>query len=150
MIYKAGINPCVKVPPEITGRMKPVKGYIPVKGTIEKHPFKQTLVPLKDDGFRLYVNGPMLKGAGVQAGDIARFTIEQDQSPRNRAVKMNPAFRKALVTNRLLNTFQALVPSRRKEILKYLNYLKTKEALERNIEKIIRNLGRRASKKKYR
>jgi len=37
----------------------------------------------------------------------------------------------------LTSVFNALIPSRQKEISKYLNYLKTDEALQMNIEKVI-------------
>src|SRR5688572_17393013 len=72
-IYKVGINPCVKVPKKITDQMVPVRGYIPVKGKIERYTFTQTLVPIKDAPFRLYVNGSMLKGADVSVGDTVHF-----------------------------------------------------------------------------
>lgn len=134
-IYKVGINPCVAVPLAITAKMKPVKGYIPIKGKIEGHAFTQTLVPIKDEGYRLYVNGPMLKGANVKVGDTVKFTIEQNFTPV--VVPMIPAFKKKLVENKLLATFNALTPTRQKEVLKYLSFLKTKESLNRNIDKFI-------------
>ena len=134
-IYKVGINPCVPVPLSITAKMKPTKGYIPVKGKIEGYTFVQTLVPIKDEGYRLYVNGPMLKGANVKLGDTVKFTIEQNLTPI--VVPMNPAFKKKLVENKLLATFNALTPTRQKEVLKYLSFLKTEESLNRNIDKFI-------------
>lgn len=137
-IYKVGINPCVPVPLIITAKMKPVKGFIPIKGKIEDHAFVQTLVPIKDKGYRLYVNGPMLKGANVKLGDTVKFTIEQNFTPI--VVPMNPAFKKKLVENKLLGTFNALTPTRQKEVLKYLSFLKTEESLTRNINKIIKQL----------
>ncbi|HYC83662.1 MAG TPA: DUF1905 domain-containing protein [Chryseosolibacter sp.] len=148
-IFKVGINPCVMVPPEITARMTPVKGYIPVKGKIERHPFRQTLVPVRSKGFRLFVNGPMLKGATVKTGDVTHFVIEQDFERKKRTARMNPAFRKALTSNRLLNVYTGLIPSRKKDILKYLNSLKTQEALLRNIDRVISQLRAGSVKKKY-
>ena len=135
MIDKVGINPCVAVPLSITDKMKPVKGYIPIKGKIDGHDFVQTLVPIKDKGYRLYVNGPMLKGANVKVGDMVKFSIEQNFTPI--VVPMNPAFKKKLVENKLLATFNALTPTRQKEVLKYLSFLKTEESLNRNIDKFI-------------
>ena len=139
-IYKVGINPCVKVPKTITDKMKPTRGFIPVKGKIENHSFTQTLVPIKSAPFRLYVNGPMLKGADVKVGQTVTFTIEQDPSPKSRKVAMHPQFRKALQAHHLMSEFKKLSPSRQKEILRYLNYLKTEETLKKNIEKVIRGL----------
>ena len=142
-IYKVGINPCVKVPPRITKTMKPEKGYIPVKGKIENHSFKQTLVPVKSEPYRLFVNGPMLKGADVTLGQIARFSIEQNFSTRKREFPMVKEFKTELDKHNLVAFFKKLTPSRQKEILKYLNYLKSKEALQRNINKLIDQLKKK-------
>lgn len=137
-IYKVGINPCVAVPARITIKMDPVRGYIPVKGTINEHPFIQTLTPVKNEGYRLYVNGPMLKGAKVQLGDSVTFSIEQDHVPR--IVPMPDAFKKALVKEGLMPVFNKLPFTRQKETLKYLGFLKTPGSLERNINKFIAQL----------
>lgn len=139
-IYKVGINPCVKVPSAITSKMVAKRGYIPIRGTVEDQEFKQTLVPVKNAGYRLYINGPMLSAANAKVGDTLKFSIEQDTAPRTVAVLMSTEFRRMLIDNDLLPEFKKLTPSRQKEILKYLNYLKTKEARIRNINKVIREL----------
>jgi hypothetical protein len=140
-IYKVGINPCVKVPLSITGKMKPVKGFIQVRGKINNHAFRQTLVPVKDEEYRLYVNGPMLKGSHLTTGDTAQFIIRQDESLRKKKdFPMLGEFKKELSKDKLENIFEGLTASRKKDILKYLNSLKTKEALQRNIEKVILQL----------
>jgi hypothetical protein len=144
-IYIVGINPCVKVPHRITDKLKATKGYIPIKGTIEKHFFQQTLVRVKDEGYRLYVNGPMLKGANVKLGQTANFVIEQDTLERNRNVPMPAAFKKKLEEHDLLTMFLELTPSRQKEINRYLNNLKSEEALIKNIDKMINVLKGKAS-----
>jgi Domain of unknown function (DUF1905) len=140
-IYKTGINPCVDVPEKITAKMKAVKGYIPVKGTINTHSFIQTLVPVKNAPYRLFVNGPMLKGAATKLGDTVKFIIEQDVEKRTEPFPT--AFKKELASNGLLPEFNKLTPARQKEILRYLNHLKTKESLLRNIEKVITQLKRK-------
>src|SRR6476646_4096367 len=124
-IYMVGINPCVKVPVRITDKLKATKGYIPVKGKIENHFFQQTLCPVKYEGYRLYVNGPMMKGAGVKLGQTANFIIEQDTLERNKNHPISTEFKKKLEEHDLLRIFQQLSPSRQKEINRYLNNLKT-------------------------
>ncbi len=143
-IYKAGINPCVKVPQRITNKLTVTKGYIPVKGKIENHFFQQTLCPVKNDAWRLYVNGPMLKGADLKVGQVAHFVIEQDTLERNKNVKMPAEFKRKLELNNLLQTFHQLAPFRQKEINRYLNSLKSEAALNRNIDKMINVLKRKA------
>jgi Domain of unknown function (DUF1905)/Bacteriocin-protection, YdeI or OmpD-Associated len=136
-IYIVGINPCVKVPLYITDKLKATKGYIPVKGKIGDHFFQQTLCPVKNEGYRLYVNGLMLKGADVKVGQAVNFLIEQDTLERNKNVPMSKEFKKKLEENELLHMFQQLSPSRQKEINRYLNNLKTQEALTKNLNKMI-------------
>jgi hypothetical protein len=53
-----------------------------VKGQIGKHFFTQTLCPVKNAAYRLYVNGPMLKGSNTEVGDTVKFTIEQNEEPK--------------------------------------------------------------------
>ena len=138
-IYKVGINACVDVPRKVTDAMEPRRGYVPVKGYIDGFAFEQTLVPVKDKPYRLYVNGLMLKGSGRKVGDISGFTIEQTESKR-KDEKMPASLKRKLIENKLLPAFENLVPSRQKEILRYLNYLKTSEAKTRNIDKVISSL----------
>ena len=135
-IYKVGINPCVEGPRRITGRMIPQRGYIPITGHIDNFPFEQTLVPVKDAPYRLYVNGLMLKGSGAKVGDTLSFSIEQTTAQRKDET-MPADLRSKLVKAKLLSAFGQLTPSRQKEILRYLNYLKTAQAKKRNIDKVL-------------
>lgn len=139
-IYKVGINPCVEVPSKITAKLHPTRGYIPVSGKINKYPFKQTLVPVKGALYRLFVNGEMLKGTGLKVGDTAHFSIEQDFDPRE--VSMPKEFKAQLKAEGVFEKFSNLTPSRQKEILKYLTYLKSEEARQRNMLKVISQLKR--------
>jgi hypothetical protein len=136
-IYKVGINPCVKVPGKITKNMQPVKGYIPIKGTIDGHMFTQTLVPVKNEPYRLFVNGPMLKASGKSVGQTAAFYIEQDITPPSEKHPMPEYLSKRLRQDKLMTAFERLTPYRQKEIIRYLDYLKTEEARERNIGKVL-------------
>jgi len=145
-IFKTGINLCADVPAGVSAKMRPVKGYIPIKGTINGHAFIQTLVPVKDAPYRLFVNGPMLKGSGTKLGDTANFSIEEDLAPRTEPFPKG--FKKVLTGNNLLAAFDQLTPARRKEVLRYLNNLKTKESLQRNIDKVIAQLQQKTGDNK--
>lgn len=139
-IYKVGINAVVDVPVEITTAMHKGKGYIRIKGTINGYPFSTTLVPVKDKPYRLFVNIPMLKGAKAALGDTAKFSIAAETAPVDHDYPMVPQLEKQLQSKKLMSAFESLTPSRRKDILKYLNYLKTEEALQKNIDKVIGQL----------
>lgn len=142
-IYKLGINPVVDTPDEVlnaifeqAGRSK---GPVPVRGTINGAEFLQTLVKYQG-AWRLYINGPMLKDSGLVVGDIASIEIEFD--PRPREVPMPPKLKAELRNNaNALKAFDLLPPSRRKEILRYLNSLKSGDSIARNVARVITQLA---------
>jgi hypothetical protein len=147
-IYKVGINPCVKVPQAISKAMVASKGYIPVRGKINTHRFIQTLVPVKGEGYRLYVNAPMLKGAQARVGDRVQIEIEQGTARQLAPPPMKPDFKRKLQTSGLWRAYANLTPSRRKEILKYMSFLKAKDSINRNIDKVLTQLRGLESKKR--
>ncbi len=68
------INPYVLLPvsvlENICKQANKTKGPIPIKGTINKHLFIQTLVKFRGE-WRLYLNTPMRKGSNTKVGDTA-------------------------------------------------------------------------------
>jgi uncharacterized protein YdeI (YjbR/CyaY-like superfamily) len=83
----------------------------------------------------------MLKGSGAEVGDKVTFNIEQTTATRKDET-MPADLRRTLVSAKLISTFEQLTPSRQKEILRYLNYLKTPQAKKRNIDKVLSFLKR--------
>jgi hypothetical protein len=141
-IFKIGINPYVLLPePVLRSLFKQAgkdKGAIPVRGSLNGNSFTQTLVKYSGK-WRLYLNTPMRKAAGIDVGDTAKVKIEYDQVPR--IVAMHPKLKQALVKNKKAKTaFGNLTPSRQKEILRYIGSLKSDESVITNIEKVIKNL----------
>jgi len=137
-----GINPYVLLPERVLNLLfkqsGKSKGPIPVKGTLNRKPFKQTLVKYQG-AWRLYLNTPMRQAAGIDVGDSAKVKIEFDPKPRT--VPMHPVLRAALAKNKeAKNAFQKFPPSHQKEILRYVNFLKNEETVKRNVEKVIRQL----------
>jgi hypothetical protein len=134
-IYKLGINPCVDVPPRVS-RAFGIRGYVPVKGNLNDQPIQATLVPKGNSTHRLYLNEDMRKRADLDVGDTAKLTLEIDERPRS--APMPEGLAVALAENpKARRAFDELPPSRRKEILAYLNSLKGPEALKRNINKVV-------------
>jgi len=141
-ISKIGINPYVAVREAVLdGLLRQAgktKGPIPVHGTINGKRFKQTLVKYQG-AWRLYINGEMRRAAGIDVGDNAHIKLEYDPVPRIES--MPPKFVDVLSKNMgAKEAFERLTDSRQKEILRYLNSMKTETPLERNIEKIIQHL----------
>jgi hypothetical protein len=142
-IYKLGINPVVdpteKALAAIFKQSGRSKGPIAVRGKLNGADFVQTLVKYKGN-WRLYVNSEMLRAAGLNVGDTAHFQIEFD--PIERTVAFPPKFRRALDSDpRAAEAFDSLPPGRKKEILRYLGSLKSDAAVERNIERVLSQLG---------
>jgi hypothetical protein len=136
-IYKTGINFAVDVPVGITSALKVGKGYIRVKGTVNKFAFTKSLVPVKNGPYRLFVNMVTLKGAMASVGDTAIFVLAQDTSDPEKEHPVPQRLIDGLQQHGLLADFEALAPSRRKEIVRYLNNIKTPEVFEKNIQKVI-------------
>ena len=142
-IFKIGINPCVNVPgyvlKELFKKTGKEKSPIPVKGKLNGKPFVQTLVKYQGE-WRLYLNTPMRKAAGIDEGDIAHVEIDFDSEPL--IIPMHPHLIHALSQNKkAARIFDNLPPSRKKEIIRYLNSLKTEESVNRNIIKVIKHLS---------
>jgi hypothetical protein len=130
-----GINPYVSLPASALRQIFKAAGRssgpIPVCGRIEATPYTQNLVRYQG-AWRLYLNTPMRRGAGKEVGDLARVTVDFD--PRPRVTPMPPALRKALAQDKNAKAaFAALAPSRRKEIQRYLNQLKSPVTVAKNI-----------------
>ena len=141
-ISKIGINPYVGLPEDVLNTLfkqaDKNKGPIPVRGTLDGKRFKQTLVKYQG-AWRLYLNTQMRQAAGIDVGDDTKVEIEFGPEPR--IVPIHPKFSRALSKNKEAKaSFEKLAPSRQREILRYLNSMKTDESLVRNIEKIIQHL----------
>lgn len=134
-----GINPYVFVPDEmleeIFKQAGKNKGYIPVAGTINEKPFRQTLVKYSGH-WRFYINTSMLKNSPRRIGEIVEIVIQFD--PESRDIEAPELFMKALNANPIAaSVFNGLAPSRKFEIVRYLARIKSAKILEDNIARAI-------------
>jgi len=141
-IYIIGINPYVLLPTSVLKyifqKAGKDKGAIPVKLKIGGENFIQNLVKYSGK-WRLYLNTPMRKGAGKEVGDMIDVQIDFDSEPRT--IEMHPKLTKAFKDNpNAKAAFENLSPSRQKEILKYINFLKAEESVEKNVQRAISHL----------
>jgi len=151
-----GINPFVFIPEDILNEIfeasKKNKSPIPVKGTVNGKEFKQNLMKYLGE-WRLYINTTMLHNSPKRIGEPIEISVEFDDS--DRTISIHPQLDKAIKENLVaLQNFESLIPSRKQELIRYINNLKTEEGIQRNIEKIIRHLqgetdffGKRINKK---
>lgn len=134
-----GVNPYVSVPePILLQLFKDAgknKGHIPIKGTINRKPYLQTLVKYSGE-WRLYINTTMLKDSPKRIGEIIEVEVCYD--PESREIAAPEPFIKALNNNtQARQVFDGLPASRRLEIVRYLSRLKNKETLDKNIQRAI-------------
>jgi hypothetical protein len=134
-----GVNPYVLLPAEVLAEIFTQagrdKGPIQVKGKLQGHPFKQNLVKYAGK-WRLYLNTPMRKAAGREVGDEAEVWLAYDAEERT--LVMHPKLEEALRKNKKAKAvFDQLPQSRRKEIVRYIGFLKTEESVERNVTRAI-------------
>jgi len=134
-----GINPFVFVPDvilnELFGQVGKDKGPIPISGSVNGEKYIQTLVKYRGE-WRLYVNTTMLKNSPDRIGEMLEVTVAFD--PSERTVEPHPELLKALKENpEAKKVFDALSTSRRREIIKYISFLKTEKSIERNVARAI-------------
>lgn len=137
-----GINPFVFLPDEVLNEIFETSGKnkspIPVKGTVNGKEFRQNLMKYLGE-WRLYINLTMLKDSPKRIGEMLEIFVEFDNS--DRTISTHPDLEKAIKENPVaLQNFENLIPSRRLELVRYINNLKTEASIQRNIEKIIRHL----------
>lgn len=134
-----GINPFVFVPDEILRNLFAEagvdKGYIPISGKVNGKDYNQTLLRYKGE-WRLYINTQMLPNSPKRIGEILELSVVFD--PEDRSLLPHPELEQALLENEEAKTvFDRLAPSKRKEIIRYISFLKTDDSRRKNIEKAI-------------
>jgi hypothetical protein len=134
-----GVNPYVHLPQNVLDQIFVEAGRdkspIPVRGTIDGHKFIQTLVRYSGS-WRLYINGPMLKVSKKKLGDTVNIHIEYDHVERT--IPFHPKLASALNENKeAKNIFDGLSPSRQKEIVRYINSIKSEKSVDKNVAKAI-------------
>lgn len=137
-----GINPFIFIPEEVLNQIFEKAGKnkspIPVKGTVNGKEFKQNLMKYLGE-WRLYINLTMLKDSPKRIGEMIEVFVEYDDS--DRTIPIHPKLEKAIRESAIAaKNFENLIPSRKLELIRYINNLKTEESINRNIEKIIRHL----------
>lgn len=134
-----GINPFVFIPNEILIQLFSAygkdKGHVPVCGKINEKLYTQTLIKYQGE-WRLYINTIMLKNSPKRIGEEISVEIQIDTT--DRTLTPHPKLVRALNENPTAKeVFENLTPSKQKEIIKYISFLKSEKSIDENIEKAI-------------
>jgi len=105
--------------------------------------WRVNLMPVGDGTFRLYLNGKIRKTADISVGDIVNLDVEFDDGYRGGPLHQIPSwFGEELERNALAKRgWERLIPSRKKEILRYFAALKSSEARQRNLQRALNVLA---------
>ena len=137
-----GVNPYVLVSAKRASELKPGwRKPMPVLVRINRKPEEPSpinMMPIGDGSFRLYLNGKVRKASGTGVGDRVEVEIQTNSKYKAGLQPLPVWFRAALTENPAAkNNWEALTPSRQKEIVRYLAALKSDEARERNLARAL-------------
>ncbi len=142
-----GVNPYVPVSAAraavmTPGWRRPLPVLVRINGKPERA-WRINMMPAGDGSFYLYLHGDIRKVSGTKVGDRVRVEIEFDASYKNGPQHPMPGyFKQALAGNpQATKNWTALSPSRKKEIIRYFVRLKSDEARDRNLLRVIQVLS---------
>ena len=132
VIEVRGVNPFILVSASRANAVKPGwRKPLPVLARINGKPSdgsRTNMMPAGDGSFYLYLNGVLRTMSGTAVGDRVRAEIAFDPSYKNGPLHpMPPWFKHALAENpQAAQNWTALIPSRKKEILRDFARLKSR------------------------
>ncbi len=141
------VNPFISVSAARASALQPGwRKPLPVLVRINRKPAspaRTNMMPAGDGSFYLYLNGDIRAASGTTVGDRVRVEIDFDASYRNGPQHPVPRwFKEALMGSPLAwKNWKSLIPSRKKEILRYFSRLNSEEARARNLAKALHVLS---------
>jgi hypothetical protein len=146
-ILVIGMNPYVLVSAEQATSLKPrwrrpMPVLVQVNGQ-PKQPWHINMMPMGNGDFYLYLHGDVRKASSTKVGDRVTVTLEFDSSYKNGPQHEIPAvLEEAIHTDETIKSnWLKLPPSRQKEVLRYIANLKSKEAKDRNLVRVLHVLS---------
>ena len=136
-------NPYVLVSAEQATKLKPGwKKPVPVLVQINKQPtsaWKINMMPIGDGSFYLYLHGDVRKASNTKVGDRVEVDVAFDATYKNGPTHPMPEWFQSELDKhpKALTAWNDLTPSRKKEILRYMSWLKSDEAKEKNVKQAI-------------
>ena len=147
VIQIQGVNPFVGVSSSQANSLKPGwRKPLPVLVRIHGQSapaWRTNMMPDGNGNFYLYLHGSMRKASGTKVGDRVRLEVEFDAAYRNGPQHSMPKwFKQELDGNpQAQKNWTALIPSRKKEILRYFSRLVSEDARVRNLARALHVLS---------
>lgn len=115
--YPHIMNVALDVPAQVSDALG-LRGHVPVVGTADAAELTATLVPVGGGRHRLFLNGAVRGAIGKGVGDTVEIRIRLDRS--DRTPETPPDLQETLAEDGATAAWEALAPSRRKELLVWL------------------------------
>jgi hypothetical protein len=146
VIELTGVNPYVRVGSDQSELLRPRwRGPMPVVVRINGATklWQTNMMPVGKGAFYLYLHGKMRNASQTAVGDIVALELWFDEEyvdgPQH---PLPPWLETALDRNGAARAnWERLPPSRRKELLRYFDRLKSAEAIERNLNAVLHVLA---------
>ncbi|MDB5051477.1 MAG: hypothetical protein JWO30_4548 [Fibrobacteres bacterium] len=141
------INPYIHVSAARAKALKPGwRKPLPVRVRINgepRIPWRINMMPMGTGSFYLYLHAIVRKASGTKVGDRVEVEVAFDDTYMSGPMHPMPAwFRAGLEKSAIAKgNWEALPPSRKKEVLRYLARLKSEAARARNLEKALQVLS---------
>lgn len=141
-----GVNPYVLVTAKRATELKPGwRKPMPVLIQINGKPgdaWAINMMPVGDGSFRLYLHESVRKASRTKVGERVEVEVQFNAKYKGGPQPLPAWFRAALVKNPVAKrNWEALTPSRKKEVVRYLAALKSSEARERNLARALSALS---------
>ncbi len=147
VIEMQGVNPFVEVSASQANLLKPGwRKALPVVVRIHgpsATAWRTNMMPDGNGNFYLYLHGSVRKASGTKVGDRVRLEVEFDAAYRNGPQHPMPKwFKQELDGNpQAKKNWAALIPSRKKEVLRYFSRLVSEDARIRNLARALHVLS---------
>lgn len=122
---------------------------VPVKGTINGVPFRNSLMPNGDGTHYLVVNGSLRAVAGAAIGDTVDVVLQLDSKPKTDELptELAEAINRDVVAKRC---FETMPPSHQREYVEYVAEAKKPETRAKRVERTLAKLRETAQAKRSR
>ena len=128
------MNVALDVPAEVSEAFG-VRGHVPVVGTVNGAELTATLVPVGGGRHRLFLNSAVRSVVGKGAGDSVEIRIRLDRS--DRTPEIPPELQEALAEEGATGAWDAMAPSRRRELLVWLADAKRDQTRVARVSRIV-------------